>query len=77
MRNKFIIVIFVYSLVLSGIFGCFTIVDQKQLDYAVKVEDVDKELRHRINVFADGTWFMLSNILGICCLGFYKPDKLT
>ena len=72
MRNKFLYIVFVYAIVLSVLFGMFTLVDTYHLNYAVKVENHDREMAHRINVFDDGTWFMLANILGVCSLGFIR-----
>ena len=71
-RNFMLSVIFVYAIVLSVIFGIFTLTDNYHLSHAVNVKDLDRELAHRINVLADGTWFMLANILGVCSLGFMK-----
>ena len=75
MTNKFLSIIFVYSLVLAILFGVFTLVDNGQLNHAVLVKDLDREMAHRINVFADGTWFMLANILGVCALGLRDRPK--
>ena len=77
MTNKFLSIVFVYSLVLAILFGVFTLVDYGQLNHAVLVEDLDREMAHRINVFADGTWFMLANILGVCALGLRDRPKNT
>ena len=72
MKNKFFSLVFIYGLVLSVIFGISTIVDNGQLNHAVQVKDLDREMAHRINVFASGTWFMLANILSICSFGLIK-----
>ena len=68
--DKLLAVIVVYAFVLSILFGVFTLVDYNQLNYAVSVHDLDREMAHRINVFADGTWFLLSNLMAVCALGF-------
>lgn len=39
--------------------------DMIALEQAVAVGSERAEMRHRINVFADGTWFLLSNIMVI------------
>ena len=70
MVNRLLGVVVVYALVLSCLFGFFTLVDYHQLNYSVSVQDLDREMAHRINVFADGTWFLLSNLMAVCALGF-------
>ncbi len=76
MRNKFFSFVFIYGLVLSVIFGIFTIVDNGQLNHAVQVHDLDREMAHRINVVASGTWFMLANILSVFSFGFIKRTEI-
>ena len=39
--------------------------DMPALEYAVEVGNQNAELRHRINVFADGTWLLLGNLITI------------
>ena len=46
--------------------------DMPALEYAVKVQDHKAEMRHRINVFADGTWILLGNIITVCSLAGMK-----
>ena len=77
LTNKFLSVVFIYSIVLAILFGIFTLVDNAQLNHAVNVKDLDREIAHRINVFADGTWFMLANILGVCAIGLRDRLKNT
>ena len=57
MKNFFFAVVFLYGLGMSYFFGTWTMKDMIALERA--------EMRHRINVFADGTWFLLSNIMVI------------
>ena len=77
MTNKCLSIIFVYSVVLAIIFCVFTLVDQGQLDYAMLVKELDREMSHRINVFTDGTWFILDNVLGVCALGLRDSLEKT
>ena len=37
--------------------------DMPALEKAVKSNAHHEEMRHRINVFADGVWFLLANII--------------
>ena len=56
----------VYGLALSLLFawGLF-FQDMPALEKAVKANAQHAEMRHRINVFADGVWFLLANIIVI------------
>ena len=50
--------------------------DMPALEHAVHVENKNAELRHRINVFADGTWLLLGNLITISALSsIRKADK--
>jgi hypothetical protein len=46
-------------------FGVALIPDYAALINAVEQRDPQVELRHRINVFAEGTWFLLANLIAI------------
>lgn len=65
MKNFFFAVVFLYGLGMSYFFGTWTMKDMVALEQAVAVGSERAEMRHRINVFADGTWFLLSNIMVI------------
>ena len=54
----------IYGLALSLLFawGLF-FQDMPALEKAVKANAPHAEMRHRINVFADGVWFLLANII--------------
>jgi len=45
--------------------GVALIPDYAELINAVEQRDQQAELRHRINVFAEGTWFLLANLIAI------------
>jgi len=55
----------VYGASLSVMFGVALIPDYAALINAVEQRDPQAELRHRINVFAEGTWFLLANLIAI------------
>ena len=55
----------VYGASLSVMFGVALIPDYAELINAVEQRDQQAELRHRINVFAEGTWFLLANLIAI------------
>ena len=70
MTDRLLGFLVVYAFVLSYFFGVFTLVDCNQLNHAVLIQDLDREMAHRINVLADGTWFLLSNLMAVCAWGF-------
>ena len=70
MTDRLLDVLVAYAFVLSCLFGICTLVDYNQLNHAVLIQDLDREMAHRINVFADGTWFLLSNLMAVCAWGF-------
>ncbi len=53
----------VYGLGLSIYFGSWALRDNAALEVAVKADIPSRELRHRINVFAEGVWFLMSNMI--------------
>jgi hypothetical protein len=53
----------VYGASLSVLFGVAIIPDYVALIDAVQQRDQQAELRHRLNVFAEGTWFLLANLI--------------
>jgi TRAP-type C4-dicarboxylate transport system permease large subunit len=55
----------VYGASLSVLFGVALIPDYAALINAVEQRQEQAELRHRINVFAEGTWFLLANIIAV------------
>jgi len=55
----------VYGTSLSVMFGVSLIPDYAALINAVDQRQPQAELRHRINVFAEGTWFLLANLIAI------------
>lgn len=55
----------VYGVSLSVLFGVALIPDYAALIQAVEQQQAQAELRHRINVFAEGTWFLLANLIAV------------
>ena len=55
----------VYGVSLSVMFGVVLIPDYAALIQAVEQRQEQAELRHRINVFAEGTWFLLANLIAV------------
>jgi len=55
-----------YGVALSLLFAWgLWLQDMPALEKAVKANAQHAEMRHRINVFADGVWFLLANIIVI------------
>ena len=55
----------VHGVSLSVLFGVALIPDYAALIQAVEQQQEQAELRHRINVFAEGTWFLLANLIAV------------
>ena len=67
----------IYGIGLSGYFGWWALKDNAALEDAVRANAPHAELRHRINVTAEGIWFLLSNIVILQGVGLALPDKRT
>ena len=65
----------VYGIGLSGYFGWLALKDNAALEAAVRANAPHAELRHRINVTAEGIWFLLSNLVILQGVGLALPDK--
>ena len=63
MKKTIGIVAIVYGIAMSSYFGWWALRDNAALEVAVKANAPQKELRHRINVFAESVWFLLSNMI--------------
>jgi len=55
----------VYGASLSVMFGVSLIPDYTALINAVEQGNQQAEMRHRLNVFAEGTWFLLANLITV------------
>lgn len=48
--------------------------DMPALEHAVRTGSERAELRHRINVAAEGNWFLLGNLITVCSLASLRGD---
>ena len=67
----------VYGASLSVLFGVALIPDYAALINAVEQRQEQAELRHRINVFAEGTWFLIANLIAVggLIIGTRSPER--
>jgi hypothetical protein len=66
MKNVLLSLFATYGIVVSTVSLHWGLAkDMPALEHAVKVNNTDAELRHRINVFADGTWLLLGNLITV------------
>jgi hypothetical protein len=67
----------VYGASLSVMFGVALIPDYAALIHAVEQGNQQAEMRHRINVFAEGTWFLLANLIAVSGLAMtgHRPES--
>ena len=63
MKKTIGILVIVYGIGLSSYFGWWALRDNAALEIAVRANAPQKEMRHRIYVFAEGVWFLLSNMI--------------
>jgi len=78
MRQLFFGLIFLYGVGLSTYFGQWGIRDMVALEKAVSAGAKHEEMRHRMNVAAEGNWFLLANLIAVTgalgMIGSYKKD---
>lgn len=78
MRQLFFGLVFLYGVGLSTYFAGWGIRDMAALEKAVSVGAKHEEMRHRLNVSAEGNWFLLSNLIAVTgalgTIGSYKKD---
>jgi predicted metalloprotease len=68
----------VYGVGLSIYFGSWALRDNAALEVAVKADIPSRELRHRINVFSEGVWFLMSNMIvlqGVILIDEHKQHE--
>jgi hypothetical protein len=76
MRQVFFGLIFLYGAGLSTYFGSWAIKDMYALEKAVSVGAHHEEIRHRMNVSAEGNWFLLANLIAVTgSLGLIGSSK--
>jgi hypothetical protein len=69
MRNILLSIFCIYGIGVSGVSLYWGLMkDMPALEHAVKVNNQNAEMRHRINVFADGTWVLLGNLITVASL---------
>lgn len=79
MKNLILSIFCVYGIGVSAVSLYWGLAkDMPALEYAVKTKSRNAEMRHRINVFADGTWILLGNLITISALlGIDNKKKST
>lgn len=75
MKRSIGFVAIIYGIGLSGYFGWWALKDNAALENAVRANALHAELRHRINMSAEGIWFLLSNILILQGVGLALPTE--
>jgi len=75
MKRSIGLVAIIYGIGLSSYFGWWALKDNAALENAVRANAPHAELRHRINVSAEGIWFLLSNILILQGVGLALPTE--
>lgn len=76
MRQLFFGLVFLYGVGLSTYFGSWGIRDMVALENAVSSGSQHAEMRHRINVSAEGNWFLLANLIAVTgALGMIGSSK--
>jgi len=78
MRQFFFGLVFLYGVGLSAYFGSWGIRDMEALEKAVAAGAKHEEVRHRMNVAAEGNWFLLANLIAVTgalgTIGTLKKD---
>lgn len=80
MKKTVGIIAIIYGIGMSSYFGWWALRDNAALEIAVRANAPQKEMRHRINVFAEGVWFLLSNMIvlqgvGLATSSVEKDEK--
>ena len=80
MKKTVGIIAIIYGIGMSSYFGWWALRDNAALEIAVRANAPQKEMRHRINVFAEGVWFLLSNMVvlqgvGLATSSVKKDEK--
>ena len=77
MKNFLLCLCALYGVGVSAIsaYGFF-LLDMPALENAVAVKNENAELRHRLNVAAEGNWILLGNIITVISLAGLKRNKI-
>ena len=76
MKNFLLISAAMYGIGVSLVsaYGLFFL-DMPQLENAVASGSDRAELRHRLNVAAEGNWILFGNLITVISIGFLSPKK--
>ena len=78
MKNILLFIICIYGIGVSSISLWWGLAqDMPALEYAVKTNSQNAELRHRINVFADGTWMLLGNLISVTSIIGMRSKEMS
>jgi len=76
MKNIFLSIFCVYGIGVSAVSLYWGLLkDMPALEQAVIVGSQNAEMRHRINVFADGTWVLLGNLITVASIAGISSSK--
>lgn len=71
MQKLFFGLVFLYGVLGSSYVAYETTRDMKMLESAVRIGSRHEEMRHRMNVAAEGNWFLLGNLIAVAgAIGF-------
>lgn len=68
MKNFLLACSFTFGIAVTTASAYWGVTDMNQLNKAYQLSDGRAELRHRLNVMADGTWLLLGNIISVISL---------
>jgi len=78
MKNILLSIFCLYGVSVSGVSLYWGLLkDMPALEHAVYMNNQNAEIRHRINVFADGTWVLLGNLITVCSIAGIQKNKKT
>ena len=76
MQKLFFSLVFIYGVLGSSYVAYETSRDMVMLENAVKNGNHHAEIRHRMNVAAEGNWFLLGNLIAVAgAIGFCMNTK--
>lgn len=77
MKNLLLAVAAFYGVGVSIVSGYgFFMIDMPQLEYAVKSKSTNAELRHRLNVSAEGNWILLGNLITVIAIAGIRSNSV-
>lgn len=76
MKNLLLVLSIFYGIGVSLVSGYgFFMIDMPALEHAVKSNSSNAELRHRLNVSAEGNWILLGNIITVVAIAGINTNK--